>query len=66
MEKLTVVFPDGSEVVYEIHTKRAKELYLVGLIVRDKPGEYRFTNYRSEEPLHRIAMTLLDLQGDHL
>ena len=66
MEKLTVVFPDSSEVEFEIHPKRAKELYLAGLIVRDKPGEYRATNFRTEDGLHRITVALLDLQGDYL
>lgn len=66
METITVVFPDGTDVEFEVHPKRAKELYLMGLITRDVPGRYNFANFRSEDPLHRLAIALLDLQGEYL
>jgi hypothetical protein len=66
MEKLTVKFPDGTDVEFEIDPKRAKELYLAGAIVRVRPGYYEAREYRAEDPLCRLVIALLDLQGDYL
>lgn len=68
MEDLTVKFPNGQEVGFEVHPERAKQLYMAGIITRIRPGRYEI-NPLIEDHLKMIlpvVFALLDLNGEQL
>lgn len=68
METLTVKFPEGSEVKFEIHPDRAKQLYLAGVITRVRPGQFEINPAIGEELklIRPVVYALLDLGGENL